>query len=74
MKLKDAVKVFGTKAAVADVLKIRPQNVAKWDAVPQCHRATLVIAAAGKLRASEDDVAAWKTTVAKLQEAINLAA
>ena len=34
MKTKDAIKHYKTKAAVADVCKVRPQAVAAWGEYP----------------------------------------
>jgi len=75
MKLEDAVAVFKTKAAIADALHIRPQNVAKWrDTVPAGHRVQLVLLAEGKLKASPEDIATWREQRSKLAQAIRLAA
>lgn len=74
MRLADAVRVFGTKAAIADALGIRPQNVAKWrDEVPECHRLRLLLVADGALTVPPEQVAQWRTEAERLQRAIEVA-
>ncbi len=77
MKLNDVLPIFKTKAAIADLLQIRPQNVAKWkkrgNLVPEAHRATLMLAAHGKLKVSASQVEQWEQEKAKLNRAIRLA-
>lgn len=73
MKLTDALVVFGTKAAIADALSIRPQVVAKWrELVPENHRMTLVIASEGRLKAGDDDIKAWTQQRTRIAQALKL--
>ena len=74
MKLEQAMKAFdGKQSLVADALGIRVQNLREWaGVVPSKHRATLVVASDGKIKASADDIAEWQEQIELLQTAIRL--
>lgn len=56
MKKRDAIKHFGTGAAVADALGIRPQAVNKWgDIVPYARAVQLQKLTRGKLKPGKAD-------------------
>lgn len=56
MKKRDAIKHFGTGAAVADALGIRPQAVNKWgDIVPYARAVQLRKITRGKLKTCDKD-------------------
>jgi DNA-binding transcriptional regulator YdaS (Cro superfamily) len=56
MKKRDAIKHFGTGAAVADALGIRPQAVNKWgDIVPYARAVQLQKLTRGKLKPGARD-------------------
>lgn len=73
MTLEAAAKHYGSKAAVAELLKVKPQSVQNWgDRIPDEHRPTLCIATEGKLR-SGGDVKRWKLEIERLRLAIEFA-
>lgn len=56
MKKRDAIKHYGTGAAVADALGIRPQAVSKWgDTIPYLRAVQLQKLTRGKLVPGKND-------------------
>ena len=73
MKVEDAVRFFGTKAALADALGIRPNAVTGWkDFVPAEHRPTIVVLSQGEVMPSVDDVNEWTMRGETLREAVRI--
>jgi hypothetical protein len=64
MNLDEAVKVFGSKAAVAHALHIRPQSVQGWGGiVPPDQRPRLIVLSVGKLKGSPTDLQRWAEVI-----------
>ena len=54
MTKDEAIAHFGSQAALADALGIKPPSVAEWDAVPDLRQLQLEILTRGKLKADPE--------------------
>lgn len=73
MKTADAVKYFGSKSALADVIKVRPQAVQRWgETVPEKYAPLLAVASRGSIPVAVSDLKAWELVAESHRAAILL--